>query len=154
VAADVRSLTLDAMSAARAHGRPALLVGGWAGLGRDLVHADDVLAIDSAPHHLVLPRVAVAVHHGGAGTTTAVARAGVPQVVLPHILDQFYWAHRVRELGLGPPGLPVTLVNADVLAERLARALDPRIREAAATFAPAIQQRDGVGAAVNALEAL
>ena len=114
-----------------------------------------MLAVDAVPHHIVLPRVAVAVHHGGAGTTTAAARAGVPQVILPHILDQFYWAHRISELDLGPRGLPVGLVNADVLTDRLSRALgDPRIREAAATFAPAIGSRNGVDAAVELLERL
>ena len=72
----------------------------------------------------VFSRVAAVVHHGGAGTTTAAARAGVPQVVLPHILDQYYWAHRVQQLGLGPRGLPVELVTADILADRIDAAVN------------------------------
>ena len=58
--------------------------------------ADDILTVGSVPHRAVFPRVAVIVHHGGAGTTTAAASGGVPQVILPHLLDQFYWAHRHR----------------------------------------------------------
>jgi UDP:flavonoid glycosyltransferase YjiC (YdhE family) len=101
----------------------------------------------------VLPRVAAAVHHGGAGTTTASARAGVPQVILPHILDQYYWAHRIERLGLGPAGLPIALVNADVLAARLDRALnDPRIRERATRLGAVIATRNGAQAAVDHLE--
>ena len=109
----------------------------------------------AVPHDLVLPRVAAAVHHGGAGTTTAVARAGVPQVVLPHILDQFYWAHRVAELGLGPRALPVSLVTADILAERLHTAIDdPRYAARAAGLAQRIAARNGTAAAVADLEQL
>jgi vancomycin aglycone glucosyltransferase len=155
IAKDARSLASSAIASARALGCAALVVGGWAGLERHIPEADDVLAVDCVPHDLVLPRVAVAVHHGGAGTTTAAARAGVPQVVLPHILDQFYWAHRVERLGLGPRGLPVALANADVLTDRIATALgNARIREAAATLAPAIASRNGVKAAVRVLEAV
>jgi len=41
-------------------------------------------------------------HHGGSGTTHSVARAGKPQVVMPLIIDQPYWAYRVQQLGIGP----------------------------------------------------
>ena len=46
-------------------------------------------------------RVAAVVHHGGAGTTTTVARAGAPQVVVPQMADQPYFAGRVADLGIG-----------------------------------------------------
>ncbi|MDP9001106.1 MAG: hypothetical protein M3O46_13455 [Myxococcota bacterium] len=49
--------------------------------------------------------MAAVVHHGGAGTTAASARAGVPQVVVPMFGDQFYWASRVRALGIGSSAL-------------------------------------------------
>lgn len=52
-------------------------------------------------HQLLFPRVSAAIHHGGAGTTYTAARAGIPQVIIPHIMDQFYWATRVSELGIG-----------------------------------------------------
>jgi vancomycin aglycone glucosyltransferase len=155
VARDVGALASDAIVAARALGRPAIVAGGWSGLDRRLRDGEDLCVVDAVPHNLLLPRVAVAVHHGGAGTTTAAARAGVPQVVLPHILDQFYWAHRVEVLGLGPAGLPVEVVNAEVLTDRISIALtDPWVRDAAAAFAPGIASRNGVQAAVDTLEKL
>ena len=43
-------------------------------------------------HRALFPRCAAVVHHGGAGTTSAAARAGVPQVFAPHVTDQFFWA--------------------------------------------------------------
>ena len=153
VARHVPELAEQAVAAVRAAGRAAIVAGGWADLGRDLPRDDDLLIVRAVPHALVLPRVAAAIHHGGAGTTTAAARAGVPQIVLPHILDQFYWAHRVATLGLGPRGLPVSLVNADVLADRLHTAIDdPRCAARAAAFAERIGGRNGAADAVDHLE--
>ena len=155
VAKHVPDLADHALAAVRAVGRAAIVASGWADLGRDVETGDDVFVTRAVPHDLVLPRVAAAVHHGGAGTTTAVARAGVPQVVLPHILDQFYWAHRVAELGLGPRALPVSLVTADILAERLHTAIDdPRYAARAAGLAQRIAARNGTADAVADLEQL
>jgi UDP:flavonoid glycosyltransferase YjiC (YdhE family) len=145
-------LSAHAVDAARAVGRRLILVGGWAGLDRFVTDADDVLAVRAVSHEAVLPRVALAVHHGGAGTTTAAARAGVPQVILPHILDQFYWAHRIERLGLGPRALAVDLITADILTARIDTALhDARIRARAAALGPVIAARNGVAAAVDHL---
>ena len=58
--------------------------------------------IDEVPHPLVFGRVAAVVHHGGSGTTATAARAGIPQIIVPHILDQYYWGERVFRSGLGP----------------------------------------------------
>lgn len=140
------------VAAARAVGRRLLLAGGWARLDRHVLDDEDVLTVDDVPHELVFPRVALVIHHGGAGTTTAAARAGVPQLPLPHVLDQFYWAHRIERLGLGPRALPVELVNADVLSARIDAALDLDTCDRAAAFAPVIAGRDGVPDAIAILE--
>jgi vancomycin aglycone glucosyltransferase len=148
-------LVAQTVAAVRAVGRRAVIAGGWAAPEAHIQEADDVLTIDSVPHSLIFPKVAAAVHHGGAGTTTAAARAGVPQVLLPHILDQYYWAHRVEVLGLGPPALPIERVTVDVLAGRISRAVnDPLIRELVNRLAPAVAARNGVTAAAEYLEAL
>jgi vancomycin aglycone glucosyltransferase len=155
VAPRAPELVIQAVAAVRATGRRALIAGGWAVLEAHIDEADDVLTVDKMPHSLIFPKVAAAVHHGGAGTTTAVARAGIPQVLLPHILDQYYWAHRVKTLGLGPPALPIDRVTVEVLRDRISRALnDPLILERAARLGPAVAARNGVTAAVEILEAL
>ena len=64
---------------------------GWADLGHNAQPPDWCHVIDAAPHPALFPRMAAVVHHGGAGTTTSAARAGVPQLVVPHLVDQFYW---------------------------------------------------------------
>jgi UDP:flavonoid glycosyltransferase YjiC (YdhE family) len=155
VAPRAPELVAQAVAAVRAVGRRAIIAGGWASLQAHIQEADDVLTVDNVPHSLIFPRVAVAVHHGGAGTTTAAARAGVPQVLLPHILDQYYWAHRVEALGLGPPALPIERVTLDVLCDRISRAVnDPLIRERVNRLAPLVAARNGATMAVEHLEAL
>jgi UDP:flavonoid glycosyltransferase YjiC (YdhE family) len=153
VAKNAAQVAAHAVDAVRAVGRRLILASGWAALDRHLVDADEVLVVSGVPHRTVFPRVAAAVHHGGAGTTTAAARAGVPQVILPHILDQYYWAHRIEQLGLGPRGLPVELVTADILADRIATAIeDWSIRERTRALGPAIAARNGVDEAIDHLE--
>ena len=155
VAKKVPDLAAAGVAAVRAVGRAAIVSGGWAGLDRHIDAADDLLVAGPLPHARVFPRVSAVVHHGGAGTTTAAARGGAPQVILPHILDQFYWAHRIAQLGLGPRGIPVNLVTADVLAERVEAAVeDSRFHARARALAPAVRARNGAAAAAEQLERL
>ena len=79
----------------------------------------------------------------------------MPQVILPHLLDQYYWAHRIECLGLGPRALPVELITADILTDCLDAALgDGGIRRRAAALGPAVAARDGANDAVDHLEEL
>lgn len=155
VAERVPELAGHAVAATRALGRRAIIAGGWAGLDRHVMSGDDLLTIGAMPHRALFPRVAAIVHHGGAGTTTAAASAGVPQVILPHLLDQFYWAHRIEQLGLGPRALPVDLITADILTDRLDAAIhDAGTRKRAAAMGPLVAARNGADAAVDLIEQL
>jgi sterol 3beta-glucosyltransferase len=58
-------------------------------------------------------------HHGGSGTTHSVARAGKPQVVMPLIIDQPYWAYRVQQLKIGPPRIKIGKVSDKELKEKV-----------------------------------
>jgi UDP:flavonoid glycosyltransferase YjiC (YdhE family) len=153
VAKDTVALASHVVAAARAAGRRAIIAGGWASLGDRIGRLDDVLVIRSAPHAAPFPRVAAVIHHGGAGTTTAAAGAGVPQVILPHILDQYYWANRIVTLGLGPRALPVSRVTEQALTGHVRSAVnEAAYRERAAQLGPTIAARNGVDAAVDRLE--
>ncbi|UGT56084.1 glycosyltransferase [Nocardia asteroides] len=112
-------LVRAAIEAARALGRRVVVSRGWADL-RPVDDQPDCHSVGDVPHHALLPRVAAVIHHGGAGTTTAAARAGAAQVVVPQMFDQFYYARRVRELGLGE-----TATRVSELGTALARALAP-----------------------------
>jgi len=139
--------------AARLAGRRVIVAGGWASIDKGLQESDDVLAIAEAPHDQLLPLVAAAVHHGGAGTTTAAFRAGIPQVIVPHVLDQFYWGRRVELLGIGPRALPIEALSDEALAGRIAATLDePAFSDRAKSRGLRAIGRDGVAAAVEYLE--
>lgn len=116
-------LTEAVVGAMERSGRRAVVATGWGGLEPGL--HDNVFVIDTIPHSWLLPQVAVAVHHGGAGTTGAVARAGVPQVVAPVFADQPFWARTVRKLGVGAE---IDRRKPD-LGGALARAGRPFVRE-------------------------
>jgi vancomycin aglycone glucosyltransferase len=89
-----------AIDAIRANGRRAIIARGWAGLA-PIDDRDDCFAVGDVNQQALFPRVAAVVHHGGAGTTTVAAGAGAPQVVVPQMADQPYFASRVADLGIG-----------------------------------------------------
>ncbi|MEV0248225.1 glycosyltransferase [Nocardia sp. NPDC050712] len=89
-----------AIAAVRAQGHRVVLARGWAGLTA-VDEAADCFVVGEVNQQALFARVAAVVHHGGAGTTTTAARAGAPQVVVPQIADQPFWAARVAELGIG-----------------------------------------------------
>lgn len=88
------------VEAIRALGLRLVVNRGWARLAV-AGDSDDVFGVDEVNQQALFGRVSAVLHHGGAGTTTTAARAGVPQVVLPHWADQPYWAQRVTDLGIG-----------------------------------------------------
>lgn len=122
------------LAAARALGRRAVVARGWAPLG-DLDPGPDGIVVGEINHAKLFPRVAAVVHHGGAGTTTAAAQAARPQVVVPHMYDQFYWASRVRRLGVGASCRTGGGLTTDTMVAALRASLRPatvaRAREVA-----------------------
>jgi vancomycin aglycone glucosyltransferase len=85
---------------ARARGRRAIVSRGWADLSL-IDNEPDCLVIGEVNQQALFKRVAAVVHHGGAGTTTTAALAGSPQVIIPQIYDQHYWAQQISRLGIG-----------------------------------------------------
>ncbi len=77
------ALTALVVQALRQVGVRGVLATGWHGLAQPTTPASDMLVLESAPHSWLLPRMAVVVHHGGAGTTAAAWQASVPQVAVP-----------------------------------------------------------------------
>ncbi len=142
-------LSRQLIGAVRAVGRRILLSTGWAGLDR-IDNTPDCLVAGDVSHEILFPRVAAAVHHGGAGTTAAAARAGIPQVVTPMFGDQFYWAGRIVDLGLGATTSHNALTE-ESLTVALREALNPATVIRARAFAGRIRQ-DGAAVAARELE--
>ena len=133
-------------------GRRLVLAKGWGGLGDESDDGERLL-IEGAPHSLLFPRTAAVVHHGGAGTTAAAARAGVPQIIVPHIFDQFYWGKRVHQLGLGPRPIPQSRLTPQLLEKALHECLNNDVyARNAASLAGKLSQSDGVGRTIKYIE--
>jgi UDP:flavonoid glycosyltransferase YjiC (YdhE family) len=153
VANDLDRIASSIAGAARVCDCRMIVSSGWAALHDRLPASDRILVIQSAPHRALFPRVAAIVHHGGAGTTRSATGAGVPQVILPHLLDQYYWARRIEVLGLGPASVPVERVTPQSLAERIDVVLhDERCRTRARELGARVAVRDGTAAGVEYLE--
>ena len=148
---DPRRTTRALIEALGMCGRRGVIISGWAGLGVEKL-PPGVFVARSAPHAALLPRVAALVHHGGAGATAAAARAGLPQVVVPHFVDQYYWAHQIHQRGLGSRPIP----RGGLTAARLARAIGevlsrPEIAERARDVQAGLRCTDGVSALAERL---
>jgi UDP:flavonoid glycosyltransferase YjiC (YdhE family) len=140
------------VAAARQHGLRALLLTGWGGLvlPKEELMAPDVLAVRSAPLAPVLSGASVVLHHGGAGTAHAVARAGVPSVVLPFIADQPFWADRLHRAGVAAGPIPARRATAAALSAAVADAMGRSAR--AVEVGLAMRAEGGVQRAVEVIE--
>ncbi|MFI6500212.1 glycosyltransferase [Nonomuraea typhae] len=109
-----------------------------------------VFPVFESEHAALFPRMAAVVHHGGAGTTAAALRAGVPGVVCPFFADQPFWGRRVAALGAGPPPLPIKRLTVGELVERL-RAV-PIYQEKSQYIGRLLRAENGVKNAVDLIE--
>ncbi|MCD0278428.1 glycosyltransferase family 1 protein [Xanthomonas melonis] len=154
---DAAQLTATVKAAVRLTGQRALLASGWGGLAAGETAADDdggrFFHLEQAPHDWLFPRVAVAVHHGGAGTTGAALTAGIPSVVLPFGYDQPFWAHCLAQRGVAPPALARGGLRPETLAAAIQQASAPAMRAAARALGQRIGDEDGVRTAIDQLEA-
>lgn len=134
-----RDLSQVMIQATRTLGRRAIVSRGWA----DLALVDDGLdcmSVGEVNQQALFQRLAAVVHHGGACTTTTATRAGAPQVALPQIYDQHYWAQRIDHLGIGSAHPPVT-PTTESLATALSRVLQPDVAARAQSVAATVRNR-------------
>ena len=149
VSTDPAAMTDLVVGAVRRAGVRAVILSGWGGLAT-LPPSDDIFVAESVPHDWLFPRVRAIVHHGGAGTTGAAVRAGVPAVVVPFGVDQPFWASRVRALGIGTTPIPRRRLSEERLAGALAQVVtDEAMRRRAAVLGAQVRAEDGVGEAVR-----
>lgn len=146
---DVADLALRALART---GQRGVLYSGWGGLRKSNL-PETVFVVDSIAHSWLFPRMAAVVHHGGAGTTAAGLRAGIPAIVTPFFGDQPFWAQQVHRLGVGPAPIPRRRLTADRLAESIRIAVsDATMRSKAADLGKRIQAEDGIAHAVAIIE--
>jgi UDP:flavonoid glycosyltransferase YjiC (YdhE family) len=139
--------------AVRRVGVRAVLLTGWGAVGYGPDRNERVFSVPSVPHDWLFPRMSANVHHGGAGTTGAAIRAGVPSVIVPFGADQPFWAQRAQRLGVAPKPIPRRKLTATNLARALEQALNATAMTARARALGALlSQETGVRSAMNEIE--
>jgi UDP:flavonoid glycosyltransferase YjiC (YdhE family) len=131
-------------------GHRGIILSGWGRVHRPA--SRDVLYMAAVPHDWLLLRCRMIIHHGGAGTTSAGLRAGIPNIVVPFTADQPFWGRRVHDLGAGPRPILVKTLSVEKLAQAMAEAEGGRIRERAQALGQEIRGEEGVHRAVELIE--
>jgi len=140
------------IEAAELAGCRAIIQAPWGDLP-PLPSSSSVLRLGRAPHDVLLARCRAMVHHGGAGTTQAACLAGRPSVVVPFLGDQFFWASRLRKLGVAPEPVPRKRLTARRLADQLRALLaDVAASRNAEALATSMRRENGVARAVTLIE--
>lgn len=165
VVSDPREMTKCVVDAIVESGVHAILSKGWSDRGSrnskdkskigdsdgadGIKYPDSIYAIDSIDHSWLFPRIDAAVHHGGAGTTGASLRAGLPTIIKPFFGDQFFWAERVESLGVGDG---IKKLTTDALAKAMVSATtNERQIARARAIGASIRGEDGIGKAIQSL---
>jgi UDP:flavonoid glycosyltransferase YjiC (YdhE family) len=118
------TLTLINVACARL-GTRALICAGASGFA-NAPHSDHAKVVSAVNHAAIFPACRAVVHQGGAGTTAAGMRAGIPTLILWHpVNDQQIWADAVTRLQVGT-GRAFSASNLGSLVADLNSVLDPQ----------------------------
>ncbi|TFK27999.1 sterol 3-beta-glucosyltransferase [Coprinopsis marcescibilis] len=139
--------------AVRKSGARAILSKGWAMRMENETQdrpsqrfSEGCYVVDKVPHEWLFASIDAALHHGGAGTTAASLRAGIPTLIKPWFGDQFFWASRVEQLGVG---LKIPNTKSSSFAKALTRATtDIDMKEKAMEIGERLRAEDGTHNAI------
>jgi len=113
---------------------------------------DHVRVVAAVSHSVIFPACRAVVHHGGAGTTAAGMRAGIPTLILWFWLDQPMWAAAVEQLKVGS-GRPFASTTRESLVADLRSILTaPYVTRAREVAAQITEPTKSVASAADLLE--
>ena len=142
----IRKLILETVAKT---GKRAVVLNAGLGLIKEEL-PDYIYATEPVPFELLFPKMAAVVHHGGAGTTAAGLRAGVPSVLTPLIYDQRFWAWCAERKRAGTKPIPWNHLTSDNLSGAIIEAFNNNdMKATAGEIGKAIRSEDGVGQAVK-----
>lgn len=127
-----------------------VILSGWSGVKE--LSSSDLLYLESAPHDWLLPHCKMVIHHGGAGTTAAGLRAGIPGIVIPFLGDQPFWGERVHAIGAGPKPILVKHLSVEKLTRAIIEAENEVLRQRADAIGQQVRSEDGTGEALHWIE--
>ncbi|OBI40746.1 glycosyltransferase, partial [Mycobacterium sp. E796] len=115
-------------------------------------HREHIKLVGHVNYSTILPMCRAAVHHGGAGTTAASLRAGLPTLILWDVADQFIWATQVKRLKVGS-AKKLSTITRKSLVRQLRKILAPDYVARAREIAPQMSKPAvGVVTAADLLE--
>ncbi|MDY7012038.1 MAG: glycosyltransferase, partial [Cyanobacteriota bacterium] len=146
---EAEAIAKMALSALAETGQRGIFLTGWSGIeNSDL--PETIFKIDSIPHDWLFPQMVCIVHHGGAGTSAATFRAGVPGIIIPFLGDQPFWAYRAYQLGVSPPPIARRNLTVEQLATAISEAISNReMRDRASKLGDRIRSENGVARTVK-----
>jgi sterol 3beta-glucosyltransferase len=101
------------------HNIPAIINTSWGGLEEMSERPENILFVNNIPYDWIFSKMYAVIHHGGSGTTHTALKYACPSLIVPHILDQFYWSKTISTLHLGPEGIPIKDLNEKILEPKL-----------------------------------
>ncbi|GAB3225878.1 glycosyltransferase family 1 protein [Algoriphagus aestuariicola] len=101
------------------HQIPAIVNLSWGGLQKVESSGESIYYVNQIPYDWILPKLHGIVHHGGSGTTHFAARSAAVQLIVPHIMDQYFWNRLINNNGLGPLGTSIHNFNLEKFEEAL-----------------------------------
>jgi len=145
----ITTIALKALEKTKQRG---ILLTGWGGISNaDL--PEQVLKLESIPHDWLFPKMKAIVHHGGAGTTAAALKSGIPSIAIPFFVDQPFWGDRVAKLGVSPQPIPKKQLTVNKLANGIQKAIaDQTMRQQAAQLGETIRAEDGIGEVIKVIQ--
>ena len=125
---------------------------GWS-LPLSIPNHPNLITIDSTDHAWLFPQCKSAIIHGGAGTTAAALRSGLPVIILSIIADQPWWGSIVTKKGVGVhiPFRKITLQN---IMEAIALTVSAEMRQRARHLSASIAGENGLHRTLDILEEL
>lgn len=136
----------------KTHNR-AIILSGWES-SQPPPSAEHIFTAKAIPHDWLLPRCKMVIHHGGAGTTAAGLRAGIPNLVIPFASDQPFWGQRVQAIGAGPAPIPINKLSETMLASAILKSEEPSLRQASGLIGKAIRSENGIDQTIKIIESL
>ena len=147
---DAEKIDRVVRDALRQSGQRGIVLSGWGKVNRP--SSNDLLYFEAVPHDWLLPHCKMVIHHGGAGTTSAGLRAGIPNIVVPFTADQPFWGNRVYAIGAGPKPILVKNLSVEKLTHAILEAEENSLCKRAQVIGQRIRSEIGVSDASGMIE--
>lgn len=121
------------------------------GMGNPQSIPETIFSVDNIPHSWLFSKVSAVCHHGGAGTSAAGFKAGIPSIIFPFALDQYAWAQKTYDLGVGPKPVPIKKLTAKKFAESIRYAMQEKVISNAKDLAKKVTSENGVRDCANVI---